>query len=96
MSSLMIFLIKIFIIHPALYLTSIEGYTEQGIFYLYTTTLPYHGYLVSVTFSPISRKPCYQQICIIYILERLIYSASAHVCCIKIHAEIKELLQVKD
>ena len=29
-------------------------------------------------------------------LERLFYSASAHVCCIKIHAEIKELLQVKD
>ena len=29
-------------------------------------------------------------------LERSFYSASGHVCCIKIHAEIKELLQVKD
>ena len=29
-------------------------------------------------------------------LEKLFYSASAHVCCIKIHVEIKELLQVKD
>ena len=29
-------------------------------------------------------------------LERLLYSASACVFCIKIHAEIKELLQVKD
>ena len=29
-------------------------------------------------------------------LERSLYSASARVCCIKIHAEIKELLQVKD
>ena len=30
-------------------------------------------------------------------LERLFfYSASAHVCCIKIHGEIKELLQAKD
>ena len=28
-------------------------------------------------------------------LERLLYSASAHVCCIKIHPEIKELLKVK-
>ena len=29
-------------------------------------------------------------------LEGSFYSASAHVCCIKIHAEVKELLQVKD
>ena len=29
-------------------------------------------------------------------LERSIYSAFARVCCIKLHAEIKELLQVKD
>ena len=30
------------------------------------------------------------------LLERSFYSASAHVCCIKGHAEIKELLQVFD
>ena len=29
-------------------------------------------------------------------LERSFYNASAHVCCIKIHAKIKKLLQVKD
>ena len=29
-------------------------------------------------------------------LESLFYSASAHVYCIKINAEMKELLQVKD
>ena len=29
-------------------------------------------------------------------LERSFSSASAHVCCIKIHAEVKEILQVKD
>ena len=29
-------------------------------------------------------------------LERLFYSASAHVCCMKIHAKVKELLQFKD
>ena len=34
---------------------------------------------------------------LIYIsLERLYYSTSAHVCCIKIHAEMTEILQVKD
>ena len=29
-------------------------------------------------------------------LERSFYSASAHVCCIKIHVEIKKLLQVNN
>ena len=29
-------------------------------------------------------------------LERSFYSASAHVCCIKIHAEMNELFQAKD
>ena len=29
-------------------------------------------------------------------LERYTYRASAHVCCIKIHAEMTEILQVKD
>ena len=29
-------------------------------------------------------------------LERYSYSASAHACCIKIHAEITEILEVKN
>ena len=39
-------LILQFIIHSESYLTCIRGYTEQDIYFLYTTAPPYHGKFV--------------------------------------------------
>ena len=84
--------VKPFIIHCAVYLTRIEEYTERDIFYLYTMSPPYQWWLVSITsgFSPISMI-CYLQNMYYISLER-----SSHACYLKIHAEIKELLQFND
>ena len=71
-------------------MTSIEGYTEQDIVHLYTTepqSVPvFHQYL----------RNCVIYKYVLYIIEMSSYSASTHICYIKIHAEMTEILQVKD
>ena len=63
---------------------------EQDIFHLYTTapqSLPgFHLYL----------RNCVTYKYVLYIMRRPSYSASTHICYIKIHAEMTEILQVKD
>ena len=56
----------------------------------------YNGASITSGFSPISQKLCYLQICMIYHEKGFSYSAYTHVCYIKIHAEMTEILQVKD
>ena len=55
----------------------------------------YNGVSITSSFSPISQKLIPTNMYYIS-LERYSYSASTHVCYIKCHAEMTEILQVKD
>ena len=58
---------QLVLLSTAQYVTHIEGYMEWGVFFLYTTAPPDHGFVSKTSsFSLISRKLCNLQICIIY------------------------------
>ena len=84
---------SIFIIHHTPYLTHIGGYTERNIFFRIQWRLRImdnDNHLTNISESMLPINMYYIS------LERSSYSTSAHDCCIKLHVEMTEILQVKD